>query len=427
MDLRKSIDVTLKDLMRYTRSMFVLVMMFGAPLLIAGLIYFAFSGLGSSEGGFQLPVTRVQLVNLDQPGSQYGGFSAGKALVEFLQTEQLAELLKMTVADDEASARAAVEGQEADVAVIIPADLSHAAFTPGTGTEIAMYQDPTLIVGPAIVKGLINNFLDGFSGSQIAAGVTAKLLTERGGQSDPATIQSVVMQYADWAQRVGGQRASGPHPLIEVQSPPRKAAPTNQLADLAGKILAGQLIFFSFYTAASTAQSIITEEEQMTLPRLFTTPTPRTAILAGKFICIFVLVLGQAVVLTVASAVIFHIRWGQPLTFALVTLGLVAVSSGLGLFLMSFVRSSRQAGLVLGAVLTVLGMAGGLFSTGMDVLPRAFETVALFTPHGWVLRGWKLSLAGAGPGDVLLPVAVVVAMGIAFFTFGAVSFRRRLA
>jgi ABC-2 type transport system permease protein len=235
------------------------------------------------------------------------------------------------------------------------------------------------------------------------------------------------MQYAEWAQQVGQQRAGNQHPLVEVQAPPRQAAPTNQLSDLAGKIMAGQLIFFSFYTAAASAQSIITEEEQMTLARLFTTPTARTAILAGKFIATFAMVLGQALVLTVASALMFRIRWGEPLTVALVILGLVVVSSGLGLFLMSFVKNSRQAGLVMGAVLTVLGMAGGLFSAGMDVLPRAFETVALFTPQGWAMRGWKLSLAGASPGQVLLPVAVVLAMGVAFFSAGAVTFRRRLA
>jgi len=426
MDLRKSLDVALKDLLRYSRSRFVLGMMFGAPLLIAGLIYFAFSGLGTSEDGFQLPVTRVWVVDLDQPGAEYGGFSAGQVLVQFLQSEQLADLLQTEVADDMASARAAVESQEADVAVIIPADLTAATFAPGRGSTITLYQDPTLTIGPAIVKGLIENLLDGFSGSKIAGQVTSRMLAEHGLQADPNTTQSVVMQYTAWAQQVGEQRAGDEHPLIEVQTSPRQAAPTNQLADLAGKIMAGQLIFFSFYTAAASAQSIITEEEQMTLARLFTMPTTRTAILAGKFMSTFAMVLGQAVVLTIVSALLFGIRWGQPLTVALVILGLVAVSTGLGLFLMSFAKNARQAGLMMGAVLTVLGMAGGLFSTGMDVLPSAFETVALFTPQGWALRGWKLSLAGASPGQVLLPVAVVLAMGVAFFSAGAVTFRRRL-
>jgi ABC-2 type transport system permease protein len=225
---------------------------------------------------------------------------------------------------------------------------------------------------------------------------------------------------------VGQLRGSGQHPLIEVLQPPRRAAPTNPMADLAGKILAGQLVFFSFFTAASAAQNIITEEEQKTLPRLFTTPTPRTVILAGKFLATFALVLGQAVVLTAASVLLFRVHWGQPLTFLLVMLGLVVVSTGFGLFLMSFVKTSRQAGLVMGAVLTVLGMAGGLFSAGMDVLPRAFETVALFTPQGWAMRGWKLALAGASPAEVLLPVAVVLLIGVVSFGLGAMSFRRRL-
>jgi ABC-2 type transport system permease protein len=426
MDLQRSLDVALKDLMRNTRSLFALVMMFGAPLMITALIYFAFSGLGG-DGGFQLPVTRVQLVNLDQTTPEFGGFSAGQVLVEFLQSQQLSDLIEAAVAHDAESARAAVNRQEADVAVIIPTGLTATAFTAGGGTSLTLYQDPTLTIGPAIVKGLIENFLDGFSGSKIAAEVTAELLAEDGLPTDPSTVQAVATQYAEWAQQVGQQRAGAQHPLFDVQAPPRKAAPTNPLADLAGKILAGQLIFFSFFTAASSAQSIITEEEQKTLPRLFTTPTPRTAILAGKFIATFVLVLGQAVVLTIASALIFRIRWGQPLTVALVTLGLVAVSTGFGLFLMSFVKTSRQAGLVMGAVLTVLGMAGGLFSAGMDVLPSAFERVALLTPQGWAMRGWRLSLAGANPGDVLLPVGAVLVMGVIFFAAGALTFRRRLA
>ncbi|KPL23236.1 MAG: hypothetical protein AMJ93_05170 [Anaerolineae bacterium SM23_84] len=427
MDLQKSLDVALKDLMRYARSPFVLVMMFGAPLMITALIYFAFSGPGGGDGGFQLPVTRVQVVNLDQTTAGFGGFSAGQVLVEFLQSEQLSNLIEATVADDADSARAAVNRQDADVALIIPADLTAIAFTAGGGTSLTLYHDPTLTIGPAIIKGLIANFLDGFSGSKIAAEVTSELLAEDGLPTDPSMMQSVAAQYAEWAQQVGQQRASAQHPLLDVEAPPRKVAPTNQLADLAGKILAGQLIFFSFYTAAAAAQSIITEEEQKTLPRLFTTPTPRTTILAGKFIATFVLVLGQAVVLTIASALIFRIRWGQPLTVALVTLGLVAVSTGFGLFLMSFAKTSRQAGLVMGAVLTVLGMAGGLFSSGMDVLPRTFEAVALFTPQGWAMRGWKLSLAGANPGDVLLPVGVVLVMGAISFAAGALTFRRRLA
>jgi ABC-2 type transport system permease protein len=257
--------------------------------------------------------------------------------------------------------------------------------------------------------------------------VAAQQLSERGTTADSAVMQSIAMSYAAWAQKLGESQQTGERSIMQVQAPPQKPKSANQMADLAGKILAGQLIFFAFYTAAATAQSIITEEEQRTLARLFTTPTPRTTILAGKFIAVFVVVIGQVAVLTAVSSLLFGIRWGRALPLLLAVLSLVVVTSGLGIFLMSFVQSSRQAGLVFGGVLTVLGMAGGLFSSGVESLPKAFETIALLTPHGWALRIWKLSLAGATASDMLLPLVVLLAMGAVSFAIGAVSFRRRLA
>ena len=78
----KIVDIALKDLKRSFRTPFVLVMMFGAPLLITGLLYFAFGNLTSDGDDFDLPVIRVQVANLDQPEAQAGGLVAGETLVE---------------------------------------------------------------------------------------------------------------------------------------------------------------------------------------------------------------------------------------------------------------------------------------------------------------------------------------------------------
>jgi len=425
--LRSALEIAIKDLTVYSRSRFIWAMMLVAPLLIAGLIYFAFSGLGSSSGGFQVPVTRVQVANLDQPTAQSGGFSAGQMLVEFLQNDDLAGLVQVAVASDEASARSAVDTHASDVALIIPANLTTAVFALDQEAAIVLYQDPTVTIGPGVVKGLVENYLDSFSGGKIALGVVARQLSERGMAVDNTIVQNTITQYAAWIQSLLESRQAGDYPAMRIQSPPGKAVAANSLADLAGKILAGQLIFFAFYTAAATAQSIITEEEQLTLGRLFTTPTPRTTILSGKFMGVFLLVLGQVLVLTAVSSVLFRIHWGQPLSVLMAILGLVAVTTGLGLFLMSFVKNSRQAGAVFGGVLTVLGMAGGLFTAANEGMPRAFETIALLTPHGWALRAWKLSLAGADARAMLLPVAVLLVMGAVLFVGGALTFRRRLS
>lgn len=48
------------------RSTFAVVFMFGVPLLVTGMFYFMFGKIAGDASGFDLPVTRVVVVNLDQ-------------------------------------------------------------------------------------------------------------------------------------------------------------------------------------------------------------------------------------------------------------------------------------------------------------------------------------------------------------------------
>jgi len=382
--------------------------------------------MGGDGGGFDLPVTWVQVVDLDEPGPQLS-FSFGRMLVEFLQDERLANLVQVTEATDETDARQAVDNQQAGVAVIIPPDFTTAALAPEGRASITLYQDPTLTLGPSIVKGIVSQFVDGFAGSKIAAGVVADQLRQRGVAMDASLMQDIAMRYGAWAGSLGESWEEGAHPLLDIQPPPTKAEPASQETIIFGAIMAGMVIFFAFFTGASTAETIILEDEEGTLARLFTTPTPRGAILGGKFAASFITLVVQVVVLMLASALIFRIHWGDPLAVALVALGLIVAAAGLGVFMMSFLKSTRQAGPVMGAVLTLSGMVGGLFTTGFQNLPATYDTITLLTPHGWALRGWKLVLAGGGAGDVLLPALVTLGMGIVFFIIGAFVFRKRFA
>jgi len=103
------------------------------------------------------------------------------------------------------------------------------------------------------------------------------------------------------------------------------------------------------------------------------------------------------------------------------------VAAGLGVLLIALMKNARQAGPVLGGALTALGMLGGLFTAAVPNIPAAFQTLSNFTPHGWVMQGWRLALAGQPASAVLLPFAVATAMGLAMFAIGAVLFQRRLA
>ena len=83
---------------------------------------------------------------------------------------------------------------------------------------------------------------------------------------------------------------------------------------------------------------------------------------------------------------------------------------------------------MLGGGLTILGMLGGLFTANIPGgMPAAFNLIGNFTPQGWVLKGWHMALSGSPAGDLLVPFAVTVGMGILMFAVGAMMFRRRYA
>ena len=97
-----------------------------------------------------------------------------------------------------------------------------------------------------------------------------------------------------------------------------------------GPIMSGMMIFYAFFTGTSTAQSILREEEERTLPRLFTTPTPQVVILSGKFLAVFLTVFMQVTVLLAAAHLIFGVRWGAALPVGLAAAGIVLGAASFG-------------------------------------------------------------------------------------------------
>jgi linearmycin/streptolysin S transport system permease protein len=408
--------VAFKDLRRIFRSVFAIIMMFGAPLLIAGLLYFAFGSMASGGDSFTLARTHMVIANLDQADSMGGTFKAGEMLVSFLQAKELGDLVEVTLAPDEAGARYAVDHQQADVALIIPSNFTEAALTSDQKAAVVLYQDPTLTIGPGIVKDLVNHFMDAFSGAKIAAKVANDAA---GSKADPGVSERAAKQYAVYLN--GSDHGAALH----MKSPSGQTAGASSRMSMIGPIMAGMMILFVFFMSANGAESIIREQEEGTLARLFTTPTTASTILSGKFVGIFATLVIQVTVLLSVSAFLFHISWGKPLSVVMATFGLLVAATGFGVMLMSFIKSTRQAGLILGGVLTLTALIGGLLNNGIPHVPPIMDTIALSMPQGWAMHVWKLSLAGNSVGALLPPTLVLVILGCVFFAIGLTQFRKR--
>jgi ABC-2 type transport system permease protein len=435
--MKKIWDIAFNDMLHNFRSLFALGMTFVAPLLVTGLIFFAFGGLSSGQGTGQ--VMKVAIVNLDQPAA--GDTSMSQPLVDMFKSESVAKWIQPVEMSDESSALSAVNHQQVGVALIIPAGFSQVATggkkSSGTDSaQIQIIQDPTLTTGPAIVKNMVGMYLDGINGVGIMVRVVNAASVGANGQTlPPDRLLDRIQRYQAWFTDF--QRAlNHTTRVLETRAPAAQsggtdvAAPASGSADSVAKImctvLTGMMLFFAFYTGAYSMMSILREDEQGTLARMFTTPTPRTVVLAGKFLSVFLMVLVQALVMVGVGSLAFRIDWGRPLSVAVMIAGQVLAAGGLGVLLISLVKTSRQAGVVLGGGLTLLGMLGGLFTSSVE-MPEAFTRLAVLTPQGWAIKGWSLVENGAALPELSLTLAALAAMGVVMFAIGAVLFRRRFA
>jgi len=421
----KILDIAFKDLIRSTRSLFLIGMAFAAPLLLTALIYFSFGSI--AQGEISIASVEVGVVNADVlPAGAPLEVPLGENIRSMFFDDSVKSWITATDYADEAAARDAVNNQEIGVAVIIPKTFTEDYLAGKKDTVITILQDPTLSVGPTVVRDMVTSLLDGIAGGGVAYKVVDARMTANGKTLDPVTIPAFFERYVQWYADFQRAMFHSPEKAALIAVPPAvKGDMGNSVRTLMGQVMSGQLIFFSFFTGAYAMMSILQESEEGTLARLFTTPTDRTTILAGKFLAVLFTVIIQGAVLLAAGHYLFKINWGETGSFLLSFFGQMFASVGLAVLLVSFINTSKQAGAIFGGALTTLGMISGLFTTNIKI--KAFDLMGNFTPQGWVLKAWKMSLAGSSVSELIVPFIVLVAMGLVTFAIGAMLFRRRFA
>lgn len=416
------LDVAWKDLVRSVRSVFILVFALVLPLVTAGVFYAAFGGLSGGGGNASISIPRVVVVNLDRTGE------AGKILADILTGEALSKILDAAGEADPAAARAAVDAGEAAAAVIIPEGFTVSMTQTGKPAQVEVYQDPARTVGPAIVRSVVQQVLDGFAGGWVAVNASGDSLASRSVRMDSQSLAWISAQYAEWTQQ---SIAAGPENMWwDVQSVAgARQESMDYIAQMIATIMAMMLVFYCFFTGTAAAQSILQEQEDGTLPRLFTTPVRRSQILAGKMLSVFLTLLAQLVILLTVSALVFGIRWGNALSIILAAIGTGILSASFAIFITSFLKNTKQAGMVYGVVVNLVGWIGisRLFAgiiPGMDKYSGITDIVSLFSPQGWAARVWQESMAG---NPVWITLAGMLVLSMILFGVGVFKFNRRFS
>jgi ABC-2 type transport system permease protein len=412
----KSLSIALNDLTRSYRSTFALIFMFGIPLLVTGMFFLMFGNIKSTNT-INIPATLVTVVNLDKGNAQTGPL--GQTIVDSLQNKQLASLMEITQINETAEARQMVESGKSGAAIIIPADFSESFIDPNAKVEIEFLQDPTLTVGPMIIKSVLNNMIDNYAGIKITTSEASKRVAEgslKSNQIGPLVQNYLTAILANTAEEK----------LIDLHTP-FSAPQKNAAAAMIGPIMAGMMIFFAFFTGVNTSSSILREDEEGTLPRLFTTPTSQSEILHGKFIAVGLTIMIQVTVLIISARLLFGIEWGAMPALILAALSLIFSAGTFGIVICSFMKNTRQSGIVFGGLLTVTGMLGmiNIFTGNPQGSPLGI--VPLFTPQGWVARSILGAMSGLPLENILPFVIGSYAMSLVFFVVGVWRFQKRYA
>lgn len=412
----KSFAIAFKDLIRSFRSTFSLIFMFGIPLLVTGMFFLMFGNVKTTNA-ISIPATKVAVVNLDKGNAQTGAL--GQTIVESLQNKQLSSLMEISLMNDAAEARKLVETGASGAALIIPADFSDSFVEPNAQVEIEFLQDPTLTIGPKIVHSVLNNLVDDYAGIKITASEASKKVSA--GSMTADQIGPLVQNY------IATIHASTAEDKLIQQHTPASAPQTNAAAALIGPIMAGMMIFFAFFTGVNTTSSILREDEEGTLPRLFTTPTSQSEILRGKFIAVGLTIVIQVAVLITSAWLLFGIQWGSLLPLILSSLCLVCSSGTFGILICSIMKNTKQSGIVFGGLLTVTGMLGmiNIFTGSPQSTPLGI--VPMLTPQGWVAKSMLATMSGATLSSILPFILGSFAISLVFFLTGVWRFQKRYA
>ncbi len=187
-----------------------------------------------------------------------------------------------------------------------------------------------------------------------------------------------------------------------------------------------QLLLFIFITSMTSASALIETRRLGVSRRMLATPTRASTVVLGEALGRFAVAVVQGGFIMLGSALIFGVRWGDPLAAITLMLSFALVASGAGLLLGALVRTTQQA-IAIGLLLGIgLGALGGTMMP-LEFFSPAMRSVAHLTPHAWAVEGFAdLVRRGARLADVAPRIGVLLAASAALFGLAAWRLRRSI-
>lgn len=390
------------------------------PLMISVIIGAAFGG-GTSD--VEVEAAKVGVLNLDEG-------SAGQAFGDIYEQtlaeatpEGLDDFIDGKIITNEQNARQQVKDGDLDVLVVVPADFTASVLEASTGGTLEVYYNPGAGIPGDVARSVINGMTTQLNNQNIAMQVGVPYAVQSATQNNQAVDAAIA--YVEQASAELRDKQAIELNRVNVDG---ELQEFNSLQYFAPALA----ILFMTYALSTGAISILVDQRNWTMQRIWTTPSPRSVYLGGKMAGIYVSGIFQMIMLILASIFAGNFIFGSDVAIwgdnivgiVLVLVSVVAAGAGLALVIASFSRNPDQGGSISTLVLTVLGLLGGSFIPTEDV--PVLNQLSKITLNYWGLNGFTtLSFDDGTIADILPNVAVLLAMAVIFFSIAVYQFSRR--
>ena len=201
---------------------------------------------------------------------------------------------------------------------------------------------------------------------------------------------------------------------------------TGRGVDLATYTAIGMAVFFLFFTIQFGVLGLIEERQAGTMDRLVAAPIRPAAILGGKAMATFLVGLAAMTAVVVGTTYLpLEADWGDPGGVAVVAVVCVLCAMGILALIGSLAHTREQAVNYVTVVAVVFGLVGGAF-VPVALASELMEFLSRFTPHRWMIEGFRRLAAGDTLVDIIPILGIVLAIGFVAGLIGVVRFRKEV-
>ena len=324
------------------------ILMFIIPIALSLVMGLAF---GTSDDDINIVESTILVVNNDTGITvNNSDFNWGQQIFVNILVENtpdgLAELINGEISTNIDEARQKVEDGDARAVVIIPANFSE-NIANNASIEVVLYYNPSSQVGSTVVISVLERLVANLNSGQVGEtvlfeidnGYIIEIAADSNRIDDIATIATTEIPMLYQIQ---------PESIISLNRV--NVEGEAEEFDALKFFAPAMAVLFMTFTMASGTRGILEEQQDGTLQRIATTPTPRWVYMAGKMLGTYTSgIIQMAILLIVTPFMALMLGsdtavWGDNyIGVILITLTVVGAGTGLGLLLASLSKSPTEA------------------------------------------------------------------------------------